>query len=923
MTIGDPVSELESTELYSYLKDADPDYAKRAAKFVREVAPILATTIDSFPYYTRHDAHHGFRVTQRIARVLAPGALEAGTETALLPAEVLLLIAGAYAHDLGMTVFPDEDDKLINELGLDRGGAWKTNPVLQTFLRKNHSSRGGAFIFKHASRLGIPEHLRSPLDWIMRSHNMTIADLEYDLAAPFAIQERAVDIRQLAVVLCIADALEFSETRVVDGVLDKIIADPSDAARKSYLENSKHICIGDSVAIEDDGRILVSGSFDEPEVLALANQYFDEMDEWIRGYCDIDRKSAIRRLRVRGEPLTRNLDFHGGHFERLGVRLSKASVINLIASNAVWRNDPGLPIRELVQNAVEACRFRANHSGRAAAYEPKVIVKFDRTAKTITIEDNGCGMSERTVLDHFLTIGNSRAKQASYVGRAYDPIARFGIGFWSVFTIADEAIIETAPFEVLEIGQASDTQVQGFSFSVSLGALRDYTVFAKHQRPCGTRLTLKLKPDASVDEIFDAAQRQIVCAEIEVKFARGSDSFTFPRHVPDVTDEDIMGARISLMASTGIKTFKWRGVRDDTEVAMGFAYLDGAGRPTFLMNPEKSVSSELPIVPFGTTAACGFRVPIRPYRTCFELTRVGVLCANQTSPRGLEYSIDRNQLQSGPKHDEVCRNLTHLIHDGYREFLNSHGVLNAEALFHLNEESARHGGNVFDQYTGEELKQAEDWYPDLWSIRLYSVAQDRKLTTADVRYLNLTDLRKSEGTVLFVQNSYYVDVPGTAKQFHWGPEVLLPAVYEIAKKYPGQVYVAEATRELSMLFDADPDSTLTFHRIQVTPPIQLEVAVQQVSLARLEPAPDKHGILSEARGRWSGAVYRRKFIHPAGKAYALLGRHRVIVRRGSALESRLDELKSQGYPGKIAEIISKLDSDAQGHCPQDVADLVS
>jgi hypothetical protein len=80
--------------------------------------------------------------------------------------------------------------------------------------------------------------------------------------------------------VCIADALEFSDTRVVDGVLAKINADPSERARVSYRENMKHVCIGDSLAI-DNGRVIVSGVFPEAPVIALAHHTLDQMEGWV------------------------------------------------------------------------------------------------------------------------------------------------------------------------------------------------------------------------------------------------------------------------------------------------------------------------------------------------------------------------------------------------------------------------------------------------------------------------------------------------------------------------------------------------------------------------------------------------------------------------------------------------------------------
>ena len=135
-------------------------------------------------------------------------------------------------------------------------------------------------------------------------------------------------------------------------------------------------------------------------MVSLAHHSCDQIEEWIRGYCDIDRRSAVKRLLVHPEPLQHRFELSGARFERLGIRISKKNVIDLIGANALWRADRGVAIRELVQNTVEACRSRTFHSAPADGYTPEVSVAFNHADKTDTIRDNGCGMSERVVLDH-------------------------------------------------------------------------------------------------------------------------------------------------------------------------------------------------------------------------------------------------------------------------------------------------------------------------------------------------------------------------------------------------------------------------------------------------------------------------------------------------------------------------------------------
>lgn len=177
---------------------------------------------------------------------------------------------------------------------------------------------------------------------------------------------------------------------------------------------------------------------------------------------------------VRPEPMSRRLELSGARFERLGVRMRKKNVIDLISSNAVWKMNIGAPVRELIQNSVEACRYRKFHSAIADNYVPAILATFNRTKRTITVRDNGCGMSESVVLNHFLTVGNSRATEKAYASENYAPIARFGIGFWSVFTIAERARIETLAFD-----ESGNTGISdGIEFEIELSDLKDYTVFS-------------------------------------------------------------------------------------------------------------------------------------------------------------------------------------------------------------------------------------------------------------------------------------------------------------------------------------------------------------------------------------------------------------------------------------------------------------
>lgn len=924
MHVRDPIAELHDTRLFSALSSTDQEYAQRITRFVEAIAPILATTARHFPYYTRHDAHHGFRVVRRMEQVIDKSCLRADAANALAPAEIFLLISAAYAHDLGMTVFPDEADRLLRALNLKQHPGWEKHPDLQAHLRREHSKRGGEFILQNADKLGIPVNLVNALDTMMKAHNLAIAQLD-TLDAAYAARERQLDVRQLAAIVCIGDALEFSDTRVMEGVLDRIKVDASDSARVSHRENMKHVCVGDSLAVDDDGRVIVSGTFREEAVLALAHQTFDQMEEWIQGYCDIDRRSRLRRLTIRPEPFLRNLAFSGGRFERLGVRLNKRSVIDLIASNAVWRTSAGISIRELAQNAVEACRYRAHHSGPVDQYTPAVRVMFDRMNRTVTVSDNGCGMSERTVLNNFLTVGCSRSKEAGYVDADYAPIARFGVGFWSVFTIADNARIETAAFEGYRGSTATVAGAAGIAFEVSLEELKDYTVFQSVTRSCGTQVVLTLRDETVFDDVFAQSRGMVLCSAIPVTLVLDDQEVQVPQTVPDVSDTDILGSRSRVMDELGVQIFRWHGTLGETELSLGLAYRMVDGKATFLVDASSSLMYAIGGLRHPRTSVCGFSVPVRPNPLCIDLMRVGTFFANHRTPKGFEFALDRQQLLPNAASERFAREIADLFHSGYRQFLATTNSRDPATLAALRDQAQMHGGNVYDTFTGVELSSACERHPDLLCFRLFPVYQDADFSKLQPVYVDITELQRLTGTVFTLQKRVDLRRQGASfLSFDSESPAAMRVCYEAVRKWIATdvvtrpAYVMEANRLGSMLFDADPDSSVRFVTYEPFGPL----CIQAMSLERVRFNGAQENLLAEVQGRWSGAIYLRTFQTPNDKPYLFLGRHRVLVEKSSRLAQHFRELANSGRRMRLAEAIAHLQEDEAGYTPEAISNLL-
>jgi molecular chaperone HtpG len=110
-------------------------------------------------------------------------------------------------------------------------------------------------------------------------------------------------------------------------------------------------------------------------------------------------------------------------------------------------------LRELVSNASDACdKLRFEALDHSALYEDEptldVRVWFDATAKTITIRDNGIGMSAEEAVAHLGTIAKSGTREfmARLEGeqkKDANLIGQFGVGFYSGFIVADRITVET------------------------------------------------------------------------------------------------------------------------------------------------------------------------------------------------------------------------------------------------------------------------------------------------------------------------------------------------------------------------------------------------------------------------------------------------------------------------------------------------
>src|SRR4029079_15941041 len=139
--------------------------------------------------------------------------------------------------------------------------------------------------------------------------------------------------------------------------------------------------------------------------------------------------------------------------ETLEFKAELKQLLHLITHSLY--SDHEIFLRELISNASDAInkvRFDAlaNADRLEGNTDWKIRITPDKDAKTLTISDNGVGMSRQEVIDNLGTVAQSgtrafleAAKQAGKSGEAPGLIGQFGVGFYSAFMVADKVTVLT------------------------------------------------------------------------------------------------------------------------------------------------------------------------------------------------------------------------------------------------------------------------------------------------------------------------------------------------------------------------------------------------------------------------------------------------------------------------------------------------
>lgn len=512
-----------------------------------------------FREYTLHDISHIDGMLDLVAWLVPDD-----TRAAMTPADWLLLVLGVYLHDAGLVVTKAEFDARSEtdfrefceaHLFSGPGGAEYQEKVAELgddadrflyeeFVRKNHADRIADWILGRGGRrrgvsqsvvdeltrvLGpLPDEFKRDLALVCQSHHLSDLNQtsKYKVSQPYGNSDaETANVQYAALLLRTADLLQITQGRA-PALLYRLI-DPQDPV--SQREWAKQAVVrrvrpqkgrdAEGLLSEAAPRSVVEvfatftspdGFFGLTSYLHYAGRELAQTYDWAKESQDLNGHGYSfpwRRIDDREVLATGFLP------ERLGFSLDQDKILDLLTGHTLY-NDTSVVIREIVQNALDACRLQA-HATCTSPAERQIEIAWDSQTRVLSVRDDGTGMSQEVIERNLLKAGASRYQEETFRARfpKFSSISRFGIGVLSTFMIADSVTITTCSELDEEARQLTLRSVHG-RYLVEL--LEKDSDRAKGVFPHGTDVRLRVRASAELPDVLRTLRYWVVVPDCKV-----------------------------------------------------------------------------------------------------------------------------------------------------------------------------------------------------------------------------------------------------------------------------------------------------------------------------------------------------------------------------------------------------------------------
>lgn len=456
MRFREKCPEIAGTELWKiFEKKAGDDH-----EFIAAVGDICydgvilsKDVIRFFPTFTLHDGTHLAGVCKWMILLLGDKKDELTVE------EAAMLVMAACCHDIGMSVSDDQRKELETELSTgDYTEEWLeyfrkypgdeveyheshtvTKEMLRKYIRENHSRRISEQLTHEWPDALIQRGIhRETLIRVCESHGESLSDLG-DL-----MPMGGCDLNLCAVLLRLADTLDYDAARAPERLFRHLgLNHPETTEQKTSQEEWKKNRSGWFGEI-CEGIIPYTARFVDPQTEHEVMEYL----AWLKSELT-SCNEFLSRFSKRWQELelpykvienVERVGYEAGDFH---LTMDQDRVLELLTGENLY-SDPGVFVRELLQNAIDAVLTRRRLDPGFGEKDGKIVVHAwmdNEGYGWFRIEDDGIGMDAHIVKDYFLKVGRSYYTSDEYKAAmihkvrdtSFTPTSRFGIGILSCF----------------------------------------------------------------------------------------------------------------------------------------------------------------------------------------------------------------------------------------------------------------------------------------------------------------------------------------------------------------------------------------------------------------------------------------------------------------------------------------------------------
>ncbi len=414
------------------LKESKPELFGSLQETKKEVKLLLDQYLKNFPEYTDHSIHHTEEVFNIVDEVLNDDEI-----TNLNGDEIYVLSMSSYLHDIGMCIPEDKIKEIADTEELIKQRELHPDIKRESYLRDIHHILSAKFIIEEWELLKIPsKKYADAIALVSEGHRVVdIGNPEvYDPKFFVNNGREFVCLPYLSAVLRIADELDITNIRTPK-LLTKYYMPENE---KSIEEWQKHIANTQRNFAEN--YVIFEVECSNHQMLASLEDQFNKIKS-VLNYC----QKVIRNIsNTEGRIFSLRLDqvkekYKYIGFDPKGIKYTfdVEKVVDAFVGENLY-NDKLTSLREVIQNAVDTCKYKTVLEGENYTPEISIIIEDDK----IIVKDNGVGMDEFIIKNFFGKLGSSFYQQAS-VKKDYEAIGNFGVGVFSYFLMSDYIDIET------------------------------------------------------------------------------------------------------------------------------------------------------------------------------------------------------------------------------------------------------------------------------------------------------------------------------------------------------------------------------------------------------------------------------------------------------------------------------------------------